>query len=107
MKSGSRPQVCFVETTSKWLSVQSTYISGSVKAFSNDKTRGFRLSFLEHVAVDGAQDEDRRLEVGTCLLIALVVSGAGCQKGEASPVRNTPKNLSTGHITAVWSMKFP
>lgn len=61
MKSGSRPQVCFVETTSKWLSIQSTYISGSVKAVSDDKTQGFQLNFLKHQAVDGAEDEDRRL----------------------------------------------
>lgn len=62
MKSGSRPQVCFVETTSKWLSVQSAYISGSVRATRDDKIRGFQLSQAEqYQAVNAARAEDRRL----------------------------------------------
>lgn len=62
VKSASRPQVCFVETTSKWFSVQSAYISGSVKATRDDKTQGFQLrQAKQYWAVDAARAEDRRL----------------------------------------------
>lgn len=47
-------------------------------------------------------------EVGICLLMSLVASGTGCQTGESPPVRKQHcKNFSTGHVSAVWSVKLP